>query len=187
MEATTPTVARLCETFLPLAVRYALPWCAKYPHLATELKSRAAYALFRAAESYVAQGAAFWSRMRFPLWLKIAVENGAKAEIDREESHHRCHRSRKLRRERERLRQDEPPAEVVMGEGEQLDADLERVVGLLGFIDPDDAELVLRYYIDGVPVAELAREAGRPHSTIHTRLTRAVQRLRLAAVTETKT
>lgn len=185
-----PTVKGLCEQWVPLSVRFALKWCRRHPHLEGEFKSAANYALFRAARSYVSKGAVLWDRMRFPVWLAIIVHRACVGVVAKEMNRHPVGFAPQPADDEEPedvVADRSPEPGAVLAEAEQLDVGIGWVVELfdaLYALKAEDQELVLRHFIDGVTIADLAREAGRPHSTIQTRIARAVRWLRFAAGTE---
>lgn len=183
-----PTVNGLCVEFFRIADWYTAGWCVRFPHLRDEFKSRAAFDLFTAARGYVAKGPEMWGRMRFALYLKICVHRGCErvAFVETKRRSRVGAQHRPGADESEEMAGREAPPDESLGADEQFYADLERVVRLLDLghmVTPEDAELLLRHYVDGETVADLAREHGRPHSTIHTRITRAIEWLRFAAGT----
>lgn len=184
-----PTVEGLCAEFMRIASWYTAGWCHRYPHLADEFRSAAGYALFTSARDYVAKGEELWNRMRFAVWLKIAVYRDCEAVVAKE-TRRRSRVGAQMRpgvEEADEMAGREAPADETLGNDEARYAAIERLVELLEHVGhtvtPEDLELVLRHHIDGVTVADLAREQGRPHSTVQTRVTRAVAWLRFAAGT----
>jgi hypothetical protein len=81
---------------------------------------------------------------------------------------------------RERRRRQEPPPSFVPATSADADVEalLERAVAA-GALCREEAELILRTRIDGIPLARLAKEAGLAYHTLNVRRLRAERRLLL--------
>lgn len=188
-----PTVEGLCGEYLRVASWYTVGWCDRFPHLEAEFKSRAAFDLFTAARGYVAKGPETWERMTFRVWLKICVHRGCRKVIDQERNRHPVGF---LPQDRSSLAGGEGAVDRAarpgdeLADAEEIDALIGRVVELLEMVQiarpEEEVELLLRHLLDGEPISAIGDQAGCPHSTVHSKIAKALSWLRFAAGTEDK-
>ncbi|AMV40595.1 RNA polymerase sigma factor [Planctomyces sp. SH-PL62] len=85
------------------------------------------------------------------------------------------------RRAREPARSlDEPgAADLAAPRRARLPADAEALLTAVGRLPEHERVVVAMHYLDGLPVAEVARALGRPVGTVTKQLSRAIERLKL--------
>ncbi|WP_165250918.1 RNA polymerase sigma factor [Paludisphaera soli] len=75
---------------------------------------------------------------------------------------------------------DEPgAADLAAQSGARLPADAEALLAAVARLPEHERVVVAMHYLDGLPVADVARVLGRPVGTVTKQLSRAIERLRL--------